>query len=39
MKRHGAVDVKERAEEWKQQGWNGRSEGEQAAPRPVETQT
>jgi hypothetical protein len=39
MKRHGAVDVKERAEEWKQQGWNGRSEGAQAAPRPVETQT
>jgi hypothetical protein len=37
MKRHGAVEVKERVEEWKQQGWNGRSDAEQPAAQPVET--
>jgi hypothetical protein len=29
MKRHGAVDIDERATEWKKQGWKGRFE---AAP-------
>ena len=39
MKRHGAIDVRERAEEWKQQGWSGRSAGEQAATPPVAART
>jgi uncharacterized membrane protein len=31
MKRHGAVDVEQRAAEWKRQGWSGRGDGESDA--------
>jgi hypothetical protein len=27
MKRHGAIDIEERREQWKQQGWSGRFDG------------
>ncbi len=33
MRRHGAVDIEQRAEAWKQEGWSGRAtEGEQVIP-------
>jgi uncharacterized protein (TIGR02271 family) len=34
MKRHGAADIEERAEQWKEQGWSGKlmTEGEQVLP-------
>ena len=39
MKRHGAVDVRQRIEEWKSEAWNGRSGGEQGATRFDATHT
>lgn len=36
MKRHGAVDIDQRAAEWKKQGWEGRFEArEQPATKPI----
>lgn len=33
MRRHGAVDIEQRAEQWRQQGWSGHAmEGEQVIP-------
>jgi uncharacterized membrane protein len=39
MKRHGAVDLEQRADEWKRQGWNGRAGTEQGAARSAEAHT
>ncbi|HEX2198363.1 MAG TPA: hypothetical protein VHG88_07065 [Burkholderiales bacterium] len=35
IKRHGAVDIDERATEWKRQGWKGRFEAQDEATIPV----
>jgi uncharacterized protein (TIGR02271 family) len=32
MKRHGAVDIDQRAEQWRQEGWTGRATEEQVIP-------
>ena len=37
LRRHGAVDIDERASEWKKQGWEGRFEADTAAAQSAET--
>jgi uncharacterized protein (TIGR02271 family) len=32
MRKHGALDIEERAEKWRKEGWGGRLEGEQVVP-------
>lgn len=39
MKRHGAVELDQRAAEWKREGWNGRSGAEQVAARSSQAHT
>jgi uncharacterized protein (TIGR02271 family) len=39
LRRHGALDIDERASEWKKQGWKGRFEADAAATRTSSTES
>jgi hypothetical protein len=39
MKRHGAMDMSQRAADWKKQGWSGRFQAKGETPKPAEAQS